>query len=156
MSQAWAPVITTAIIVLGVVGGRITHTLVKKIIPLLETLVKERQKSISPADAAALRQRIEDLECRIGDLQGHDHRLGEMEERVQFLQSLLEGRNGSGRIPTSAAGGGRLGAAASDGAAGGGGGARDGAAAAGEVPGPASQPERGARAATTEPPDQVS
>jgi hypothetical protein len=109
MNQAWAPVITVAIIVIGVVGGRIAHTLIKRVIPLLETLVKERQKGLSSSDAAALKEEIASLRTELGELRAGHQRLDGVEERVEFLQSLLEKRPGSGQIgPGDIAGAGKV------------------------------------------------
>lgn len=93
MSDAWIPVIFAAIIVLGVIGGQLIHMLFNRALPLLETLVQQKQKGLSGGDLSELRAEIASLETRIARLEGGDRRLEGLEEQVSFLQSLLEGRS---------------------------------------------------------------
>lgn len=93
MSEMWMPVIFTAIIVFGVVGGQLAHTVLKRLLPLLETLVQEKQKGLSRADTSDLKAEISALKNQVARLEASEQRLEGVEEQVSFLQSLIEERS---------------------------------------------------------------
>lgn len=90
MSDVWMPVVFAAVVVLGAVGGQLAYTVLKKLLPLLETMVRERQQGITPSQVAELREEVADLRAEIARLEADDRRIDSLEEQVSFLQSLLE------------------------------------------------------------------
>lgn len=76
-------------VVLTVVGGQVVRTVLKELLPLLRSLVQERQTSASSSSSSELMAQLRVMESRLSRLEG-EHR--ELKEASEFLQKLLDAR----------------------------------------------------------------
>lgn len=102
MEGTWAPVALAAIIVFGVVGGvvggQIVHTLLKRVLPLLEEMARN-QAGGSRGELKQLGARVSELAERTARLDATVRRVDRLEEEISFLQSLLEEGTSRDRLP---------------------------------------------------------
>lgn len=102
MGGEWAPVVFAAVIVFGVVGGtigfQIVHTLLKRVLPLLEEMAR-KQNGGSRGELKQLRTQVSELAERTARLDATARRVDRLEEEISFLQSLLEEGASRSRLP---------------------------------------------------------
>ena len=88
-------ILFAGVIVLAVVGGQVVRTVLRELLPLLRTLVQERQANAASSSSAELPAQLRSLESRFSRLE-IEHQ--ELKEANEFLQKLLTDR---GEAPTA-------------------------------------------------------
>jgi hypothetical protein len=92
MSEIWMPVVFAAVIVLGIVAGQVWRTLLAKGLPVAADLLGRRiAEGDETGPSGSAPERAREI----------DHRVDALEERVRFLEALLEDRSASGSNPRS-------------------------------------------------------
>lgn len=95
MSPAWIPVVITALIVLGVVGGSVMQMVLKEVLPLLRTMAQERQAVGGRSGTSPSHEALESIEKRLARVEAGQRKL---EEESEFLQKLLAERTEEKRV----------------------------------------------------------
>jgi len=95
MGELWMPVIFAAVIVLGIVAGQVWRTLLSKGLPVAGDLLGRRRAT---DDATRPSGSTPDRGREI------DRRIEALEERVRFLEALLEDRSEDRSFPESTPG----------------------------------------------------
>ena len=90
-------ILFAAVIVLGVVGGQVMQTVLKELLPLLRTLVQERQARVGAAPSQDLLTELQAIRVRITQIEEDHERLSEANA---FLQRLLDDRLQSPPLPS--------------------------------------------------------
>lgn len=89
-------ILFAAVIVLGVVGGQVMQTVLKELLPLLRTLVQERQARVSAAPSQDLLAELQAIRVRLTQIEEDHERLSEANA---FLQRLLDDRHQPSSLP---------------------------------------------------------
>ena len=97
MSPGFA-ILFAAVIVLGVVGGQVMQTVMKELLPLLRTLIQERQSRLSAPPTQELLDELQSISVRMNQIEEDHERLSESN---MFLQRLVDERLQPPSLPSS-------------------------------------------------------
>ena len=92
-------ILFAAVIVLGVVGGQVMQMVLKELLPLLRTLVQERQARVGGTSSQELLGDLKAISARMKRIEEDHERLTEANA---FLQRLLDDRLQPASLPNSA------------------------------------------------------